>query len=87
MQAIAFAMGFPENIVIEGIFALLMDSITASTPSIKWRCETFKDDLRKEITQRMITPAILPASILQNAQNGPEFTIGPFKTMSLVSIC
>lgn len=46
IQIVAFATGFPGNVLIEGIFALLMDSITASTTSIKWRCKTFKEDLR-----------------------------------------
>lgn len=45
IQSYAFITGFPGNIVIEGLFALLMDSSTASTTSIKWHCQNFTECL------------------------------------------
>lgn len=41
IQTLAFVTGFPGNIGIEGTFALLIDSITASTTSIQWQCKRF----------------------------------------------
>lgn len=47
LQMSMFIMGYPENLGIEGIFALLMDSTTLSTEYIKWHCSKFSRGLSR----------------------------------------
>lgn len=45
IQLLMFITGYPGNLGIEGIFALLMDSTTVSTECIKWHCTQLSSDL------------------------------------------